>query len=86
MSWHVYMLECGNGSLYTGITTDIERRIKTHQAGKGAKFTRMFGVKSLVFMESCLIRQDAMKREAQIKRWPRQRKLNLVSERQMTNE
>ena len=71
-------LECGDGSLYTGITTDIKRRMKEHQGGRGAHYTAWKGVKRLLYSEPQNNRSTAQKREAVIKRWPRQKKLKLI--------
>ena len=78
--WFVYILECGNGHLYTGITVDVEHRLKMHRTGKGARFTKIFGVKQLLFTEKCRTRQIAMKREAEIKTWPRGKKFELIQQ------
>lgn len=75
--YFVYLIECNDGSLYTGITTDVERRFKEHKAGKGAEYTRMKGVVKVVYTETQPDRSSATKRESQIKRWPRKRKLAL---------
>ena len=77
--WYVYILECQNGSLYAGITNNPERRFKEHQEGKGCHFTRSFGAAKLVYQERSLNRSEALKREAQIKRWTRTKKFALIS-------
>lgn len=74
----VYMVECRDGSLYTGWTTDVARRVKSHNAGRGAKYTRLLRPVKLVYVEAQPTRSAAMQREAQIKTWPRARKLNLI--------
>lgn len=76
--WFVYVLECGNGDLYTGMTNNLEKRIKEHKAGKGGKFTRSFKVRKLVYTEPCSDKSMALKRERQIKGWTRQKKLELL--------
>jgi len=76
--WFVYILECGNGDLYTGMTNNLEKRIKEHKAGKGGKFTRSFKVRRLVYSELCSDKSMALKRERQIKSWTRQKKLDLL--------
>lgn len=78
--WYVYILECRNKTLYTGITNDLARRLKAHREGKGAKFTRSFRVKKLVYSEKRRTRSAAAKREAEIKGWPRERKIALIKE------
>ena len=75
---YVYIVECADGSLYTGWTIDVEKRVKAHNAGRGARYTRMHGPVKLVYSESQPTRAAAMKREAAIKTWPRQRKLKLI--------
>lgn len=82
MSWTVYILECADGSLYTGITTDLTRRIAEHGAGKGekgARYTSGRGPFRLVHQESHKNRAEASKREASIKAMTRAGKLALIS-------
>jgi putative endonuclease len=76
--WCVYVIECKNGSLYSGITNNLEKRIAMHKAGKGAKYTRSFGVKKLSFKENCRNKSSALKKEAAIKKLSRQKKLDLI--------
>lgn len=76
--WYLYILRCGDDSLYTGITTDVERRFKTHCQGKGAKYTRGRGPLALVYRETCGSHSQALKRELEIKALPRQEKEKLV--------
>jgi len=78
--WFLYMIQCANGHLYTGVTVDIERRFKEHQIGgaKAAKFLRGKGPLVLVYHETVGNRSDALKREIAIKRWPRAKKLALI--------
>lgn len=75
---YVYMVECSDGSLYTGWTTDVQRRVKVHNAGRGAKYTKLHRPVRLVYVEEQSSRAAAMQREAQIKTWPRVRKLKLI--------
>ena len=77
--WYVYILECQNKDLYTGITSNITRRIEEHKQGKGGHFTKSFGVDKLVYREEYVDRQGALKREAQIKGWTRKKKLALIN-------
>lgn len=77
--WCVYMIRCRNGALYTGITSDLERRFKEHSYGKGAKFTRAFGAVEVVYCERLRCRSRALVREAWIKKLTRAAKLDLVS-------
>ena len=67
MSWVVYILECGDNSLYTGITTDLSARFAAHRAGTGAKYTRGRGPLNLVFQEPAPDRSAATRRESEIK-------------------
>ena len=78
MSWFVYMLRCGDGTLYTGITDDIQRRLAAHRAGKGAKYTRGRGPLELVYQEELPDKSDALKREYAIKRLRREEKEQLL--------
>lgn len=66
--WHVYILECADGTLYTGVATDVAARVATHNAGKGAKYTRGRLPVRLVYQESAGERGDALRRELAIKR------------------
>ncbi len=78
-SWFVYMLRCADDSLYTGVTTDVERRVREHSMlVKGAKYTRVRRPVQLVYTEQCNDRSQAQKREADIKNMPRQAKLALI--------
>ena len=70
-TWHLYILRCGDGTLYTGITTDVEKRFEAHQSGKGAKYTRGRGPLELVYRETCGTHSDALKREIEVKRLSR---------------
>lgn len=67
MRWVVYILECGDNSLYTGITTDLSARFAAHRAGTGAKYTRGRGPLNLVFQEPAPDRSAATRRESEIK-------------------
>ena len=79
--WHVYIIKCSDGSFYTGVTTDIERRISEHNAGKAANYTRARTPVRLVHNESHPDRSSALKREAEIKSWPRDKKSALIKKR-----
>lgn len=76
--WYVYILECQNRDLYTGITDNLERRFKEHKSGKGGKFTYAFKVSKLLYSEPYGSKNEALKREAQIKGWTRKKKLALI--------
>ena len=76
--YFVYILKCKDGSLYTGITTDVARRFAEHKKGEGGHYTSARGVKKVVYSEEHPDRSSASKREAEIKSWPREKKLNLI--------
>lgn len=79
--WYVYIIEADNGHLYTGITTDIDRRLRQHQTHSGgARFFHTSHAKKLVYQETQPDRSSASKREAAIKRLSRQAKLTLISQ------
>ena len=77
-SWKVYILRCGDGSLYTGIALDVEHRFSMHCSGKGAKYTRGRGPLELVYTEDCGDHGSALRRELAIKALPREEKLKLI--------
>jgi putative endonuclease len=77
-SWMVYMLRCGDGTLYTGATNNLERRVATHSRGKGAAYTRARLPVTLVWSEPAGDRSAALRREAALKRLSRAEKLRLV--------
>ena len=80
MPWYVYILRCGDGTLYTGITDNVSRRLAAHRAGKGAKYTRGRGPLELVYREDCTDKSAALRREIAVKRLTRQEKLALIGE------
>lgn len=80
MSWQLYILRCGDGTLYTGITDDLPRRLKAHRSGKGAKYTRGRGPLELVYREDCPDKSAALRREIAVKKLSRQEKLTLIGE------
>ena len=75
--WSVYMLRCADGTLYTGVTTDVARRLSVHQSGKGAKYTRGRGPLELVYREECPDKPSAFRREWELKHMSREEKLAL---------
>ncbi|MGE5264775.1 MAG: GIY-YIG nuclease family protein, partial [Acidobacteriota bacterium] len=75
----VYLLLCADGTVYTGWTLDIARRFETHQKGHGARYTRSRRPLTLIYQEKLPSQRHAMRREAQIKRMPRARKLKLAA-------
>jgi putative endonuclease len=78
MPWHVYILECKDGKLYTGITNNLERRIKAHNRGHGCRFTRCRTPVTLRYSEQTSSRPKALIRETGIKRLARKKKLELI--------
>lgn len=78
MAVFVYIVECADGTLYTGWTTDIERRLKAHNAGRGARYTRRRSPVRLVYLEEAPDRPAAQKREMEIKRLSRAGKFKLI--------
>ncbi|MFW6141580.1 MAG: GIY-YIG nuclease family protein [Candidatus Saliniplasma sp.] len=82
--WFVYMLRLDDDSLYTGITKDIDRRIKEHEEGRGSKYVRGRTPVKLVYSERCTNRSEALKREAEIKSWSKGKKENFVEEKKVT--
>ena len=75
---YVYILKCRDGTLYTGWTTDLDKRLKTHNSGNGAKYTRARLPVTLVYSEEYEEKTDALKREAAIKKLTRSQKLKLI--------
>lgn len=79
--WTVYILECADGTLYTGITTDIERRFEEHKRGLGGRYTASRGVKRVVYREKAGARGVALKKEIEVKKLTRLGKLKLIKSR-----
>jgi putative endonuclease len=84
MNWQVYIIICSDKSLYTGITTDAERRLSQHKSGRGAKYLRSRQPVQLIYLESGLNLSTAIRKEASIKKMKRSKKCLLISSR--TNE
>lgn len=78
--WVVYILECKDKTLYTGITNDLQRRLSQHETGTGAKYTKGRGPFQIVYTESCKDRSEATRRESEIKQLSKQEKLNINNE------
>ncbi len=76
--YFLYILECSDGSLYTGITNDVQRRYTQHKKGQGGRYTSMKEIVSIIYTEEHPDRLSAVRREAQIKKWRRQKKLDLA--------
>lgn len=77
--WVLYILECKDGSLYTGITDNLQRRLDSHGTSKGAKYTRGRGPFTLRYMEHCEDKPHALRREIQVKKLTREQKLILCA-------
>lgn len=78
MSWFVYILRCGNGDLYTGMTDDLPRRMAQHQSGRGGWFTKTTQPVELLYHETYNSEDQAKQREMQLKGWSRSKKLALI--------
>lgn len=76
--WYLYILRCGDGTLYTGITTDVHRRLEAHRQGRGAKYTRGRGPLALAYQEECGSHSEALKRELAVKQMSRAEKETLI--------
>jgi putative endonuclease len=81
MAYYVYVILCTDGSFYTGYTKNIDTRIKLHESGKGARYTRMHKPQKIAYLELFESRAQAMKREKAIKRLTHKQKLNLINSR-----
>jgi putative endonuclease len=81
LSYYVYVILCTDGSFYTGYTKNIDTRIKLHESGKGARYTRMHKPQKIAYLELFDTRTQAMKREKAIKKLTHQQKLNLINSR-----
>ena len=82
-AWHLYLLECVDGSLYTGISTDVERRFREHLAGRGARYTRSHKPLRLLESMSFGSRSEALRAEAALKRLPKDQKLAALQRREI---
>lgn len=76
--YFVYILQCRDGTLYTGITTDVARRLAEHRRGIGGRYTRSHRAMKILHTERFKTRSEALKRESEIKSWRREKKLSLV--------
>ena len=83
---YTYMLECRDGSLYTGWTNNLEKRVACHNAGKGGKYTASRLPVNLVYYETFETKQEAMRREYAIKQLSRKEKIKLVGNQKSENE
>ncbi len=82
----MYILRCRDGTLYTGIATDVKKRLEVHRSGKGAKYTRGRSPLELVYSECCGSHSDALKREYQIKQLTRLEKQQLIAHGEFLSE
>jgi len=80
--WYLYLLKCSDGKLYTGITTDVAKRVKRHNQKKASRYTRMRLPVTLIYQEPHPNKSTARKREIQLKRWSRAKKLALIQKTQ----
>jgi putative endonuclease len=78
MPWFVYIIECKDGKLYTGITNNLKRRIKDHNGGNGCRFTKYRCPVTLQYSRRVATKPAALKEEARIKRFPKTKKLALI--------
>jgi putative endonuclease len=78
MVWFVYIIKCVDGSLYTGYTDDLQKRFEKHKIGKGSKYTRSHHPEKIVFFERHYKKIIALRREREIKSWPRKEKIEFI--------
>lgn len=76
--WHIYILQCADGSFYTGSTNNLEKRFSDHQNGKGGRYTRSHKPVKVAYSEQLENKSRALKREAEIKSWSREDKITLI--------
>ena len=81
MPYYLYILRCGDSTLYTGIAADVDKRLALHQSGKGAKYTRGRGPLTVVYREECADKSAALRRELEVKALPREKILALIEGR-----
>lgn len=84
--WYVYLLRCSDNSLYCGITNDVKRRLKAHNAGKGSRYTKIRFPVELAYKESTKSKSEALKREYQIKKLSKIKKEKIIDEYQRTSK
>ena len=77
--WQLYILRCGDGTLYTGIAVDAEKRLRQHRSGKGTKYTRGRGPLEMVYLEQCENHPQALRRELEVKKLTRAEKEVLIA-------
>lgn len=76
--WFIYILLCSDGSFYTGSTNNVDKRFKDHQEGRGARYTKSHKPVKIIYKENFATKSEALKREAEIKSWPKVKKEKLV--------
>ena len=76
--WFVYILQCSDGSFYTGATNNLKKRFLAHKNGEGGYYTRSHKVIKIIYSEKLATRSQALKKEAQIKSWPRKKKIKFL--------
>jgi len=86
--YYFYILRCSDNSLYSGITINLEKRLEEHNSGerRGAKYTRARGPVTLVYSEQLSSKSDALKREAEVKKWSKDKKENLIMKSAIINK
>ncbi|HBQ51056.1 TPA: hypothetical protein DD690_03680 [Candidatus Daviesbacteria bacterium] len=77
--WHIYILQCVDGSLYTGASNNLEKRFLDHKNGKGGHYTRSHKPVKLIYKEQFDTQSEALKRESQIKSWRREKKISILN-------
>jgi len=80
--WSLYILRCRDNTFYTGITTDLKRRLMQHNDGTASRYTRSRKPATLVYSETCSDRSTALKRECEVKKMPREEKKRLITQRE----
>ena len=80
LMWHVYIAQCEDQSLYTGVTTDLEQRLRRHHTGRGSAYVRSKGLAAFIYVESYATQSEALKRELEIKSWGRHKKFQLIQQ------
>lgn len=81
MNWSVYIVQCSDGTLYTGISNDVDKRVSNHNKGKGAKYTKNRLPVTLLVTWECGTRSEASKEEYRIKKLNRKQKIKLINEK-----
>lgn len=76
--WQVYVLQCIDGSLYTGATNNLEKRFSEHRDGKGGRYTRSHKPIKIIYQQKFQTKSEALKKEAEIKSWTREKKTMLL--------